>query len=80
MSKFGVMISEVFTKSVIIEVDSYEEAEEKITKLWEEGKFSLNRDNADVHLELKDDTAYYLNLYEVKELDAFEQDKIFVED
>lgn len=76
MGKFGVMVSEVLSRSIIVDADSYEEAEEKVIAAYEGGFLKFNRENSDNHLdEPKDDTGYYLSIFTEEEFNELPQDE-----
>lgn len=60
--KIVVKVTEILTRSVVVEADDYLSAEDKVRKEYYNGNIQLNADNAVVEMELSDDTKNLSNV------------------
>ena len=68
--KYAIKVTKLLTRIVVVEADTYDEAEDKIADAFYSGFLGLHEYNSAVDLECENDTEYYI---EVFGKDGFEQ-------
>lgn len=71
--KYAVELIETLTRTVIVEAESYLEAEEKVEEAYCKARLRLDADNSYVDLELKNDTENYIDIFGEEEFLAMEE-------
>ena len=71
--KYAVELIETLTRTVIVEAESYLEAEEKVKEAYRKASLQLDADNSYVDLELKNDTENYIIIFGEEEFLAMEE-------
>ena len=74
--KFAVRLTELLSRTVIVECDSYEDAEKKIEAAYKSGEIILTADNSTVEFECINDTENYLDIMGEEEYKIMEVDEI----
>lgn len=73
MAKFAVNIKEILSHTVFVDnVESYEEAEAKVQKAYNDCDIVLDADNSSVYTEFKDDTSNFLEFCTEEEFNEYE--------
>ena len=68
--KYAIKVTELLTRTLIVEADTYDEAEDKIANAFYNGALVLHEDNSAVDLECANDTKEYIEIFGE---DGFEQ-------
>lgn len=68
--KIAIKVTELLTRTVIVEADTYDEAEDKVADAFYKGTLVLHEDNSAVDLECENDTENYIEIFGK---DGFEQ-------
>ena len=68
----AVKITEILTTTVIVEADSYEEAESIAREKYNRGDIMLSADNSAVDVEFSDDTKGYIEIFGLEEFNKME--------
>lgn len=74
--KIAVKVTELLTRTVIVEADTYDEAEDKVLNTYYKGALILNENNSTVDLKCKNDTGNYIKIFGK---DGFEQMDVSLE-
>lgn len=61
--KIAVKVTELLTRTVVVEADDYEEAENKVADAYYKGNLVFHVDNSAVDLECKNDTENYIEIF-----------------
>lgn len=61
--KYAIKVTELLTRTVIVEADTYDEAEDKVADAFYKGALVLHEDNSAVDLECNDDTEDYIEVF-----------------
>ena len=73
--RFAVNIKEILSNTIVVDnVNSYEEAEDKVKEAKGKGFLIMNYDNSSIETEYKDDTNTYLEIFgdeEFKKLEPY---------
>lgn len=77
--KIAVKVTELLTRTVVLEANSYEEAENKVADAYyNKGTLWFHADNSAVDLELEDDTKNYIEIFGKEEFEVMEVSKEFL--
>ena len=68
--KYAIKVTEFLTRTVIVEADTYDEAEDKVANAFYKGALVLHEDNSAVDLGYENDTKNYIEIFGE---DGFEQ-------
>lgn len=66
MKKYALKISEIYTRTIIVDVEDdqdYLTAEDKCADAYYHGQIMFNADNSAVDLEIENDTANYIEIF-----------------
>ena len=66
--KFAIKVTEYLVRTVIVDADTYDQAEEKLEKAYARGGIQLNADNSAVDVEFQDDTEQYKDIFTEQEI------------
>lgn len=61
--KIAVKVREILTRTVVVEAESYLEAEDIVADAYYNGNLQLHDDNSAVDLELENDTENYIEIF-----------------
>lgn len=61
--KYAIKVTELLTRTVVVEADTYDEAEDKIADAFNNGALVLHEDNSAVDLECENDTENYIEIF-----------------
>ena len=61
--KIAVKVREILTRTVVVEAESYLEAEDIVADAYYNGNLQLHADNSAVDLELENDTENYIEIF-----------------
>ena len=61
--KYAIKVTELLTRTVIVEADTYDDAEDKVADAFYKGSLVLHEDNSAVDLECADDTEEYIQIF-----------------
>ena len=61
--KYAIKVTELLTRTLIVEADTYDEAEDKIANAFYKGALVLHEDNSAVDLECENDTDNYIEIF-----------------
>ena len=61
--KYAIKVTELLTRTVVVEADTYDEAEDKIVDAFNNGALVLHEDNSAVDLECENDTENYIEIF-----------------
>ena len=75
--KVAVKLTELYTRTVVLEAENYEEAEEKILKEYERGNLLFHGENSAVDLEMEDDSKNYVEIFGEEEFEKMEESEEF---
>ena len=67
--KYAIKITESWSRTVIVEADSYEDGVNKLEMAYEGNKITLTPDNAISELSCENDTENYVDLFGQEEFD-----------
>lgn len=73
--KYAVKVTELLTRTVVVEAEDYLNAEDKVAEAYYGGNLQLNGDNSSVDLELENDTENYIEIFGEEEFKAMEVDE-----
>ena len=73
--KFAIKITEFLTRTVVVEADTYEKAERKVSDAYYKGNIQLHADNSAVDFEFENDTDNYIEIFGEKEFNMMTQDE-----
>lgn len=74
--KIAVKVTELLTRTVVVEAENYEEAEDKVADAYYNGNLVFHADNSAVDLECENDTKNYIEIFgkeEFKNMDVSEE-------
>lgn len=74
--KIAVKVTELLTRTVILEADTYDEAEDKVADAFNKGALVLHEDNSAFELQCENDTENYIEIFGKEE---FEKMKVSCE-
>ena len=74
---FAVKMTESLVRTVVVEADTYEQAEEKVSDAYYNGNIQLHADNSAVDLELENDTDNYIEIFGKEEFESMEVENCF---
>lgn len=61
--KIAVRVTEMYTRTVIVDADNYDAAEAIVADAHEKGRLVMDIENSSVEIECKDDTAEYIKIF-----------------
>lgn len=61
--KIAIRVRELLTRTIIVEADNYEGAQDKVVDAYYNGRLVLHADNSAVDLECEDDTKNYIEIF-----------------
>ena len=61
--KYAIKVTELLTRTVIVEADTYDEAEDKVADAFYKGALVLHEDNSAVDLNCDNDTGNYIEIF-----------------
>ena len=67
--KYAIRITESWSRTVIVEADSYEDGVNKLEMAYDDNEITLTPDNAISELSCENDTENYVNLFGQEEFD-----------
>ena len=76
--KYAVKITESLVRTVVVEADSYTEAEDRVADAYYKGNLQLHADNSAVDLELENDNDNYIEIFGKEEFEAMEESEDFL--
>ena len=75
--KIAIKVTELLTRTVVVEADTYEEAEDKVANAYYGGALVFHEDNSAVDLECENDTENYIEIFGKEEFEQMEVSKEF---
>ena len=75
--KYAVKLTELLTRTVVVEAEDYLEAEDKVADAYYKGDVQLYADNSAVDLELENDTDNYIEIFGKEEFERMEVSEEF---
>ena len=70
--KYAIRVTEILTRTVIVEADTYDEAEDKVADAYYKGILLLHADNSAVDLECENDTEDYIKIFGTETFEQME--------
>ena len=67
--KYAIKITESWSRTVIVEADSYDDGVNKLEMAYDDNKITVTPDNAISELSCENDTENYVNLFGQEEFD-----------
>lgn len=61
--KIALKVTELLTRTLVVEADTYEEAEDRIVNSHTKGSLMFHADNSAVDLEIENDTDNYIEIF-----------------
>lgn len=74
--KIAVNVTELLTRTVIVESDNYEDAKDKVINAYNNGNLVFHADNSTIDLKCKNDTENYIEIFgkdEFEKMDISEE-------
>ena len=72
--KYAVRVTESLSRTIIVEAESYEQAEAKVKFAYDTSKIMLQANNSTVDVEYEDDTKNYIDMFDEDGFDNMEVD------
>ena len=70
--KFAIRATELLTRTILVEADTYEDAEDIIVDAFNHGRIVFHEDNSAFELECEDDTKEYIEIFGQEEFARME--------
>lgn len=70
--KYAIKVTELLTRTYVVEAATYEEAEDKVVDAYYDGALVLCEDNSAIDLECSNDTENYVEIFGREEFEKME--------